>query len=180
MNEKAIETNPIPVLADGTVPLTPEQIVEQLRILRMHIPDFGPLTASDAASIRKAAHVHDDMVRAATNTVGASPSVSGALDKDAETLRTERMDVGRWSAVEDELLTMYKGVSSANLARRHRLGLAALQTYSIARQLVREKQHADLLPHVAEMRRVNKFGPKRRPQPAEPVTPPVVPTPVPK
>jgi hypothetical protein len=42
--------------------------------------------------------------------------------------------------------------------------------------MVRQKEHADLLPHVAEMRRVNKFGPKRRPLPAEP---PVVPSPDP-
>jgi hypothetical protein len=164
------------IAADGTVPFTPEQIVEQFRILRQHIPNFGPLAAADAAVIRKAAHVHDDMLRAATNTVGASLFVAGALGKDAETLRNERMEVSRWSAVEDELLALYKGVVSANLFRRHELGLTALQTYSITQQLVRQREHADLLPHVAEMRRVNKFGPKRRPQPAEP---PVVPSPNP-
>lgn len=164
------------IAADGTVPFTPEQIVEQLRILRQHVPNFGPLAATDAALIRKAAHVHDDMLRAATNTVGASPFVAGALGKDAETLRNERMEVSRWSAVEDELLALYRGVVSANLTRRHELGLAALQTYFITQQLVRQREHADLLPHVAEMRRVNKFGPKRRPQPAEP---PAVPSPVP-
>lgn len=157
-------------------PLTPEQIVEQLRILRQHIPDFGPLAVTDAALLHRAAHVHDDMLRAATNTVGASPFVAGALGRDAEAMRNERTDVSRWSAVEDELWTMYKGVGSSNLTRRHRLGLAALQTYFITRQLVRQKEHAHLLPHVAEMRRANKFGPKRRPQPAEP---PVVPLPEP-
>ena len=168
VNQKAIAE----IAADGTVPFTPEQIVEQLRILRQHIPNFGPLAATDAALIRRAAHVHDDMLRAATNTVGASPFVAGALGKDAEAMRNERTDVSRWSAVEDELWTMYKGVGASNLTRRHQLGLAALQTYFIARQLVRQREHADLLPHVAEMRRVNKFGPKRRPQPAEP---PVIP-----
>lgn len=162
------------IAADGTVPFTPEQIVEQLRILRQHIPNFGPLAATDAASIRRAAHVHDDLLRASINTVGASPFVAGAIGKDAETLRNERMEVSRWSAVEDELQAMYRGVVSANLFRRHQLGLTALQTYFITRQLVRNREHADLLPHVAEMRRVNKFGPKRRPQPAEP---PVVPSP---
>ena len=180
MSEKTNQTKSLPVLADGTVPFTPEQIVEQLRILRSHIPDFGPLAATDAASIRRTAHVHDDMVRAATNTVGASPAVSGALDTDADVLRNERMDVGRWSAVEDELHAMYTGVAAANLARRHRLGLAALQTYFIARQLVRQKQHPELLPHVAEMRRAKKFGAKRRAKPVELTPPPVVSGPSPK
>lgn len=163
------------IAADGTVPFTPEQIVEQLRILRQHIPNFGPLTVTDAVLLRRAAHVHDDMLRAATNTVGASPFVSAAIGKDAEMLRNERMEVSRWSAVEDELKALYKGVAAANLARRHQLGLNALQTYFITRQLVRQREHADLLPHVAEMRRVNKFGAKRRPQPVET---PVVPAPV--
>ena len=164
------------IAADGTVPFTPEQIVEQLRILRQHIPNFGPLAVTDAATIRKAAHVHDDMLRAATNTVGASPFVASAIGKDADVLRNERTEVSRWSAVEDELQAMYKGVASANLSRRYQLGLAALQTYFITRQLVRQREHADLLPHVAEMRRANKFGVKRRPQPVEP---PVVVTPIP-
>lgn len=178
MTIKVDPPRPPQIAADGTVPFGPEQIVEQLRILRQHIPNFGPLAATEAAVIRRAAHVHDDMLRAATNTVGASPYVAGALGKDAETLRNERMEVSRWSAVEDELLALYKGVKSANLFRRHQLGLTALQTYFITRQLVRQREHADLLPHVAEMRRVNKFGPKRRPQPAEPpVAPPVVPAP---
>ncbi|HEU4886567.1 MAG TPA: hypothetical protein VFV49_01680 [Thermoanaerobaculia bacterium] len=167
----------IPVLAEGTVPLTPEQIVEQLRILKQHIPEFGPLSVPDAALLRRAAHVHDDLVRAATNTVGAVPPMSSLIGRDADALRIERMEVSRWSAVEDELQAMYKGAQSANLTRRHRLGLAVLQTYSIARQLVRKKEYADLLPHVAEMRRVSKFGRKRRPQAEEP--PVVVPAPGP-
>ena len=61
-----------------------------------------------------------------------------------------------------------------------RVGLAVLQVYSIARQLVRKKEHADLLPHVENMRRTNPFGRRRAPQPeakpaADPVTPPVKP-----
>jgi predicted XRE-type DNA-binding protein len=174
MTIKGIQPRIAEIAADGTVPFTPEQIVEQLRILRQHIPNFGPLAVTDAALLRRAAHVHDDMLRAATNTVGASPFVSGALGKDAEALRNERTDVSRWSAVEDELQAMYKGVTASNLTRRHQLGLTALQAYFITQQLVRQREHADLLPHVAEMRRANMFGTKRRPQPAEP---PVVPTP---
>lgn len=119
MTIKVDQPSPAKIAADGTVPFTPEQIVEQLRILRQHIPNFGPLAVTDAKLLRRAAHVHDDMLRAATNTVGASPFVSGAIGKDADALRNERTEVSRWSAVEDELQTMHKGVISANLARRY-------------------------------------------------------------
>lgn len=166
---------PAAIAADGQEPLTPEQIVEQLRLLRAHIPDFGPLAVPDAASLRRVANVGDELVQAATNTVGASPYIAAALGREADGMRNERVDVGRWSAVEDELRTMFKGVASANLARRHRLGLTSLQTYSISRQLVRQREHADLLPHVQEMRRVLKFGRKRRVAPEEPAV--VVPAP---
>ena len=165
------EFKPPQALDPSVVQLTPEEIVAQLRMLRQHIPDFGPLSVREAALIRKAAHINDDMVRAATNTVGASTFVSGPVGKDAGTMRQEREEVSRWSAVGDELLTMYKGAESATLVRRHRLGLSVLQAYAITRQLVRQKEHADLLPHFEEMRRVSKFKRKRA---AEPVEPPVV------
>ena len=54
--------------------------------------------------------------------------------------------------------TMLRGVAAANLSRRHRVGLITLQTYSISRQLVRKKAHANLLPHVDGMRHLNKFA----------------------
>jgi hypothetical protein len=79
-----------------------------------------------------------------------------------ETLWQDTDDSTRWTAVEDELRALLKGVAAGNLTRRHRLGLTALQVYSICRQLVRKPEHADLLPHVAEMRRHNRFGRKRR------------------
>ena len=163
-------------LAPGIVQLTPEEIVTQLRMLRPHIIDFGPLSVREAAAIRVPAHINDDMVRATTNTVGASTFVSGPIGKDAGTLRIEREDVSRWSAVEDELLTMYKGAAAGNLVRRHRLGLSVLQAYAITRQLVRQKQHADLLPHYEEMRRVSKFKRKRPAEPGEVVVPKPVPS----
>lgn len=162
MTLKSSIATPAAITADGTEPLTPEQIVEQLRVLRLHIPDFGALPVPDVLSLRKAANVHDDLVQSATSTVGASPVVAGAVGKDATALRAERDDVNRWRAVQDELRAMYKGVASANLVRRHRLGLTALQTYSITRQLVRQAEHANLLPHVEEMRRSSKFGRRRR------------------
>ena len=167
------DTTPKPaaIAADGTKPLTPEEIVEQLRVIRLHIPDFGPLAVPDAVSLRSVAHVDDVVIQAATNSVGASPRISAVLGTDAETLRAERQEVSRWSAVEDEARTLLQGIASANLVRRHRLGLTSLQAYAIARQLVRRTEHAHLLPHVEAMRQRFRSRRVKTAEPAEAAAP---------
>jgi len=165
-------------LADGTTPLTPEQIVETLRVLRQHVPDFGPLSVPEATALRTTAKIHPEFALASINTIGASATIAQAVDHDAPSLINERIEADRWSAVEDELLTMLKGVSAAILARRYRIGLASLQAYNIARQLVRKKENAGLLPHVENMRRTNRLGRKKAAAPTTPQTP-ASPTPAP-
>lgn len=164
------------IAAAGITPLTTEQIIDHIRIVRDHVPDFGPLSIPAAKSLRTMASLPAPFVQAALNTVGASKPIADAITSDVAALQAEAVDVARWSAVEVELRALLEGVAAANLARRHRLGLAALQAYQIARQLVRRKAHADLLPFVEEMRRANRLGRKRKAKdPASPADPaPVV------
>lgn len=156
-------TNPGSAVPAATDPaaMGPETIVEQLRAMRQFIPDYGQLPIASAEVIRRVAHVDPDFTQAAINSVGASASVESALGRSRESLRDEADQANRWTVLEDELRAMLKGVISANLVRKHRLGLAALQVYGISRQLVRKAEHNDLLPHVEEMRRLNKFGKRR-------------------
>jgi hypothetical protein len=49
--------------------------------------------------------------------------------------------------------------------RRHRLGLALMQTYNVSRQLIRQEEHAQLLPHVQRIFHVRKMA-RRRVKPA--------------
>jgi hypothetical protein len=142
-------------------PPGPEAVVEILRLTREHIPAFGPLAASDNLALRAASTANSEFVQATINTVGASKNVESTIGRTAEELRLETEDAARWTAVEDELQATLSGVAAANLVRRHRIGLTALQTYSAARLLVRSKEHAHLLPYVAEMKRLNRFGKKR-------------------
>ena len=141
--------------------VTPEQLVEQLRALKVHIPDFAPLTQQESANLRRTAGVHDELIQAAANAAGASPVVTNVIGTDAGTILNERVEVARWSAVEAELRTMYKGIAASNLARRHRLGQSTMQAYLISRELVKQREHADLLPHVQEMKRVRRLGRRR-------------------
>jgi hypothetical protein len=170
-------TNAAASAGDGTTVLDPNAIVEQLRSLRQHIPGYEQLSVAEASKIRGAAKANSDFVQATINAVGASEAVQSVLGRSPDDLRSEVADAGSWTSVEDELRSILKGVTAANLVRRHRIGLFALQTYSITRQLVRDKQHADLLPHVEDMRRLNRFGRRRarvtkqQPQPPAPQTP---------
>ena len=145
--------------------------------MRDHVPNFGPLPIPDAKALRTTANLPRGFLRASLNTIGGSKHISLALDATAPDVLADEANVARWSAFEDELRTLLEGVAASNLARRHRLGLMALQIYNIARQLVRKKAHADLLPHVENMRRANRLGVKRqesKPAADEPVAPPKV------
>jgi len=152
--------------------LTPEAIVEQLRALRIHVPEYIQLPTGDAQALRRAANVAPEFVQASINAITESERVASVIGRSAADLRLETVDADRWRAVEDELRAMYNGVAAANLVRRHRIGLTALQTYNICRQLVRQKENAALLPHVQGMKRLNKFGKKHAKTPAEPAPQP--------
>jgi hypothetical protein len=85
---------------------------------------------------------------------------------------TAKLDVhARWAVVESELRSVLRGVSAANLVRRHRLGLVVMQAYNVSRQLVRQEEHSHLLQHVEAMSRLRKPGRRRLKSTAEPQQP---------
>lgn len=155
------------------VPVTPEEVVQQLRALRSLIPEFVLLPRPDAASLTRSASVDGAFVQAAINAIGASEALRVAVGRSAEDLRQETEVTARWSVVVDEIDALRAGANAAATVRRHRIGLTALQTYMVSQQLVRKKEHADLLPHVDTMKRRAKFGRRRAAQPIpEPETGP--------
>ena len=157
--------------------VTPESIVVQLRAIRQQIPEYGQLPASDLRSLVSAAHVHPDFTQAAIGAMGASATVLSAVGTNPEEVQREVDAAGRWAVVENELRAMLKGVAAANVSRRNRIGSTALLTYAVSQKLVRSAEHADLLPHVEVMNRMNRFG-KRKAKKAAPATPaPTTPTP---
>jgi hypothetical protein len=152
-------------------PIKPEEMVAQLRAYRERIPNYGQLTVAEAQRKRRVASLKPGFVNASMNAVGASQTVETALGTTSADLMEQNADVVRWAQVEDELRALLKGVVSANLIRRHQVGVAALQSYAISRQLVRSPEHADLLPHVAEMTRLSRRHRKAE-TPADPAPQP--------
>lgn len=135
--------------------LTPEALVEQLRAMRRHIPEYVQLTAEERKAIRRLAKYDPEFVQATINSTGASVRVGAALGRTSPEMRQMTEEAARWTAYEDELRAHLQGVAATNLVRRYRIGLAAEQAYNICRQLVREKDQAtDLVPHVEGMKRI--------------------------
>jgi hypothetical protein len=157
--------------------LQPEAIVEQLRELRTRIPEYVQLPAADARSLRRASLVSPPFVQAALGAAAEFEAVADILGRPIADQRQEAIDADRWAAVESEARSLLNGIVASNLVRRHRIGLTALQTYSICRQLVRQKEHARLLPHVQQMKGLNKFARTRVKVPSAPTQPPPAPQP---
>ena len=139
-------------------PVQPELLVEQLRALRQQIPEYTQLTFAEAQALKGSASAGPGFVNAAIGVIGASPVVLSAVGLTPAAMQQAATEVQQWTVVEDELRAMLKGVAAANLTRRHRIGRAALQAYGVTRMLVRDPDNADLLPHFAEMKRLNRFG----------------------
>ena len=154
------------VAADGTAGLNPEAVVEQLRALQQQIPQIELPPAKRNAL--RAAQVNPELTVAAINAIGASESLQGTIGSKPEELLEEQSEINRWTAVETELRVMLRRVSSTILVRRHRLGLAALRTSNIGRQLVRNGEHETLQTHVEGMKRMRKFVRRLSKAPAGP------------
>jgi hypothetical protein len=162
-------------MSQNDEPLNPMILIAQLRAMREQIPEYTHLPIPARRSIRVVAATNPEFVRASINSVAESPNVQQALGRTPEELRQEATEAQGWSDLEDELRALLDGVAASNLVRRNRIGETALTAYAITRRLVRQKQHANLLPHVETMKRLNKFGVKR----AKQVTPAPAPQPPP-
>ena len=142
--------------------LTPEQFIEQLRALKAQIGPIVPLTAAQRQSLRDKAKVSQAVVDASIGVIGAADIVSQAVGVPAPDVYQLVDEVSRWMAVEGELRAVLNGVAGANLVRRQRIAHITGQAYNIGRQLARDPGHAELVPHVDEVKRLRKLSSRRK------------------
>jgi hypothetical protein len=161
----------------GSTAMTPEELVVQLRALRQQIPEYSQSPSVSFGILRQTTVVDPNFIDAATHAIGESVTLADAVGKTPEACTLEASDAMRWSAVEEELRAMLKGVSNANMLRRHRIGLTALQAYGMTKQLVRQPEHDDLKPHLDAMKRLSPTSSRRRHKSRPPQTPPQPQTP---
>ena len=137
-----------------TAPPTPEQVVEQLRALMASIPDVPSLTEREQKVMRRSRRIPDPEIQASINVVGALDKVANAIGRPADECR-QLVEVGnRWDAVENELAGALKAISGANLVRKQRVTVIAIQAYAIGQQLARDPENAAVVPHVKEVKRL--------------------------
>lgn len=140
----------------------PKTLVHALRNMESQIPHYRQLTQKQSLAIRRAATLSEAWINVAVNAAGESKTVQSSINATYEDLRQEMEEIPRWEEVEAMLKVLLKGVSAANVIRRHRVGLKALQIYGICRQLVRQPEHADLIPYVEKMIEMNKLGKRKK------------------
>ena len=148
--------------------LTPEAVVEQLRAIRSQIAQVTPITPAQRRSLQYLISTPKDVVETTINMMDFSSPVQQALGKPSADVRDLQQTTSRWSAVEDELNSLYEAISGANFVRRHQLALITAQAYSIGTQLVRDPANAELLPHVREIKRLRAIARRAKPAPQQP------------
>ena len=161
-------------------PLTPEAIVEQLRAISSQVPDAVPLTPDQRNTVRNHARTakNGEILQTTISMVGTTDVLSNAVGHDADGVRQLCDDSNRWAVVEDELRSLLNGVSSANLVRRQQLAAIADTAFTVGQRLARYPEHAALVPHVEEIKRLKNIGRRKKapktpqpPVPSGPVTP---------
>jgi hypothetical protein len=162
---KALEAGPPAVL------LSPDDAILQLRALQEQMPQMEPNLSTSRSLRGQLQHVNPLFITAAVGAVGTSDVVQSALGRTDEALREQIDLAARWFAVADQARAVLRQSLIIGTVLKQRVGLAALQTYKICQQLDRDVVHAKLSTHVAEMKRLNKFGRVRR-RPTEPELPP--------
>jgi len=155
--------------------LAPEAVIAQLRTMRSQMDDIAPLSKEQRKLVKQRLRMQTKpVVEASINVIGVLDNVSQAIGEPLDEVRQLQDDSLRWDAVADEARAFLKGIEGANLTRRQRLSLIAMQAYSIGTQLAKDPAKAVLLPHVEEVKRLKGVSRRRKTTPA-----PRTPTPAP-
>lgn len=171
-------TTPVPSNPDPAH-LTPEAVIAQLRIMRSQIDDVAPLSKEQRKLVKQRLRIQPkSVVEASINVIGVLDNVSQAIGQPLDEVRQLQNDSLRWDAVSDEARAFLKGIEGANLIRRQRLALIAMQAYTIGSQLAKDPAKAVLVPHVEEVKRLKGVSRRKKATQAPQAPPPASPAPV--
>jgi hypothetical protein len=158
-------------------PLTPQEVVDRLQAIRARIADVTPLTGDQRLAVRGLSRVvTNEILQASIGAIGSADLVATSVGHQPDDVRALYDESNRWNQAEAELRTMLEGISGANLIRRQRLALIIKQTYGVSAALANDPAHVELVPQVAEIKRLKRLARgKKKPAPQTPQQP--VPTP---
>ena len=147
-----------------TTSLTPEGVVDQLRSIRIQLPESTPLTPKQRKAMLRRAQTPQEVLQASINVIGVSDVVASAVGQSLGDVWSLQDESNRWTTVEDELKALLSNVSDANLSRKNRLALIAGQAYGIGTQLARDPANVLVTPHVQEIKRLRKAANRKKPR----------------
>jgi hypothetical protein len=139
----------------ATVPNDPGELVQQLRSFREGIPNYGQLTVRQAQSMTRVANLPAELVYSGLVAGKGYHETKALVGLTGEELWQLNEDDGPWTMLENELVVTLKGVQAANLKRRHTIGQAVLLIYTTLRSLIKQKEHAYLIPFFEMMKAAN-------------------------
>jgi hypothetical protein len=154
----------------GTVKLSAQQALNQLRALQQQLPDISPLTKEEREAVRLRGRVPAAVVEATLLVIVNSDPVQSALGVPAEEVKQFVSDRAGWREVEDQFRAALQGIADANLVRRQRACLLAARAYLIGKQVARDPNNAELRPHLDAVQRLKALA--RRKKPAKPAPAP--------
>lgn len=143
-------------------PIEAAELLETLERVQERIAGYRPLTNEEIIAIRKASSLDPDWVVETVGALGASEKLQAVVGATPEDLFVEMADERQWDHAERQMRALLQGLAATNLARRHRIGLKALQIYGIARHLVRQPEHHHLIPFVERLQQMNKLGKRKK------------------
>ena len=131
-----------------------QERLNELRRMQEQIPYFvTPTSARETTRLSNAASVPPEFVElTAVAVANQNALVRGDAATPAE-VRDLMSYADAYSPVADRLEALAQFVRHSVTAARNKAGSEALTTYALAQRLAKRPQHADLAPHVADMRR---------------------------
>lgn len=141
----AVFQNELPRFVDG------QMLVAGLRQLQHRIPDFTQLSPEEVRSLMRVAYLDPVFRENALQAAAAWEHTKTMTGRSGEELREEAEIIRIWDEVERELTVVLRGISAANLKRKHHLGKALWKVYNVLRVTVK---HSDRLlkPYFDAMR----------------------------
>ena len=146
---------------------TPEDYVAQLRVMRDEMDELTSPSAEERKTLRNQMITSPEVLHMSINVIGMHPAIERGLGRSLDDVQRLEMEAIRWEALEAELRALLSGVAGANLVRRQRISLVAMQAYVIAKQLARDPAYANLIPQIEEIQRLRRLTRRRRKKAAE-------------
>jgi len=152
--------------------------IEEIRGLREKFPNLVIPTSPRASQrLSRVASVPSPFVELFAVSIKNNPLLARTGGLDPDQIRDLKDYAEAYAPVADELEALAAFVRHSVAVARHKVGSEALATYAVAGRLAKLPQHADLAPHVADMKRALRVRRKAK-EDAEPNPAPTTPPPI--